>query len=56
MIKKLKAKESNYYPASLDTFKEVEGGKGRVNETYILPVFVYVVTEQSMICLNGVKL
>lgn len=49
MIKKLKAKESNCYPASQDTFKEVEGGKGRVNETYILSVFVCVITEQFVV-------
>jgi len=40
MIKILKTKESSYYPPSQDIFREVEDGKGRVNEMYILSVFI----------------
>lgn len=42
MIKILKAKESSYYPASQDIFKEVEDGEGRENEMYILSAFIFV--------------
>lgn len=45
MVKILKAKESSYYPASQNIFKEVENGKGSLNEIYILPTFTYVLQK-----------
>lgn len=42
IVKILKAKESSYHPPSKDIFKEIEDGKGRVNEMYIFSVFICV--------------
>lgn len=45
MVKILKAKESSYYPTSQNILKDVENGKGSLNEIYILSTFICLFIE-----------